>query len=396
MPPPEPVPMAAVLAEITKRHAVPIGSLSDVVTPVTGLSTGNLAIDYVTGVNGLPVGRLTELYGPPSSGKTTTALQAAAGLQQQIITAGRDEYILYLDFEHALDGQYAASLGLNVEHPSFLLAQPHWLEQGAEVILFLLTTGKIRLAIIDSVAAMTPKALLEGDFDQRTAAMNRARLLAGLLQRLTALTHEQHCACVFVNHLMEAVEMTGAPRPGMPARTTTPGGKALKFYASLRLEYKQVGQVKGNTTDVLQAATIAQTVATHVKVTCTKNKVASPYRRAEVRITDGHGFDNAWSAIQVLLAYRTISFASGGRFYFDTALAHEDMEHAKDGRPYLRGEGTLLTFANTHPGWRDLLVAAALDLIAVNGAAALDTPDEPVDPLAGADLDTIEVDGLAP
>src|SRR5712692_1678098 len=182
--------VANLIAEIQKKSDVRIGSFSDVARPVESLSTSNLAIDYVTGIGGLPVGRLIELYGLASSGKSTTSTQAAAALQQDIIKSGREEYILYLDFEHSLDKMYSQALGLDSEHKSFILVQPAWVEDGAEIALSLIETGQVRLSIWDSVAAMTPKALGEGDFDQRTSAMNRARLMAGLLQRLTALLYD--------------------------------------------------------------------------------------------------------------------------------------------------------------------------------------------------------------
>ncbi len=161
--------IADLLADIERKHGLRIGAASQVVEPTTFLTTGNLAIDHVCG-GGLPLGRTVELYGQPSSGKTTTALQAAAALQSIIIFEQRDEHILYLDFEHAFDGQYAKALGLDTEHPSFLLAQPHSMEAGAESALQLLATGTVRLSIWDSVAAMAPIARLEGEFDQRTAA----------------------------------------------------------------------------------------------------------------------------------------------------------------------------------------------------------------------------------
>lgn len=349
------------LVEFDKKHSLKVGSLADVVTKTTGLPTGNLAIDWMTGVGGLPQGRITELYGLPSSGKTTVALQAAVNLQRKIITSGSDDRILYLDFEKALDGDYAEDLGLNLEHPSLLLAQPHWLEQGAEAALQLIDTGKIRMSIWDSVAAMAPKRLIDGGFDQATSAMHRAKLMSGLMQTLASLLHQRECAGVFINHLMEAVDMSG--RPGLPPRTTTPGGRALKFYSSIRLEFKQGKNITSKLEDMLTGEDTNQAVATQVFVKCVKNKVGAPFRTAELRSRFGKGFDNAWSAIQVLTAKNRIVQGTAGFYYFDpakTPLHHEDMAHTATGRPHVQGEANLLDFADQHPTWRNDLIAAAV------------------------------------
>lgn len=366
---------------LAKKHGIRIGTAAEVATDVTGQSTGNLAIDYITGIGGLPHGRITECYGPPSSGKTTTALQTAAGLQRDIIASGRDEYILMMDFEQALDVDYAESLGLDVEHPSFLLAQPTWLEQGAEIGLELISSGKVRMSIWDSVAAMTPKALFDGEFDQRTSAMNRARLINALAQRLKGVLRETGSLAVFLNHLMESVEMSG--RPGLPPKKDTPGGKGLKYYASLRLEYQQIGNVKGRLNDNLSASTIETAVATKVKVTATKNKVGPPFRSCEVRSRFGYGFDNTWTALQVLVAHNKIKKDTGGWYRFpDTkvpTLVDPEMPNSATGIGSLHGEPAVLEFADTHPTWRHEFEQLAALLVTEEGDAGLaaDTPDDP-------------------
>lgn len=353
------------LAEFDKKHDLKIGSPRAIIDKTIGLPTGNLAIDYLTGVGGLPQGRITELYGLPSSGKTTTALQAAVNLQRRIIADDSDERILYLDFEHALDYDYASDLGLDLDHPSLLVSQPHWLEQGAEAALALIDTGKIRMSIWDSVAAMAPKRLIDGGFDQATSAMHRAKLLSGLMQTLASLLHQKQCAGVFINHLMESVEMSG--RPGLPPKTTTPGGKALKYYASIRLEYKQGQSIKSKLEDFLTGEETNQLVAQQVYVKCVKNKVGPPMRVAEVRSRFGRGFDNAWSALQVLIAQGLVVQGSAGYHYFDEkkvpALVHADMAVSGTGRPNIQGEAAVLEFADTHPGWRSELIGAAEKLV---------------------------------
>jgi recombination protein RecA len=354
------------LSDFEKKNDLKVGQPADVIRKTLGLSTGNLAIDYLTGVGGLPQGRITELYGLPSSGKTTTALQAAVNLQKSIIDSGSDERILYLDFEHALDGDYASELGLDLEHPSFLLAQPHWLEQGAEAALALIDTGKIRMSIWDSVAAMAPKRLIDGGFDQATSAMHRAKLLSGLMQTLASLLHQKNCAGVFINHMMESVEMTG--RPGLPPKTTTPGGRALKYYSSIRLEYKQGKNIKAKMEDMLTGEDADQLVATQVIVKCVKNKVGPPFRTAECRSRFGMGFDNAWSAVQVLIGNGLVVQGTAGYYYFDTKkvpdLVHADMAVSGTGRPHVQGEANLMDFADDHPEWRDILIGRAVQVLA--------------------------------
>ena len=373
-----------IIESVAKKYDVRVGSLSSVVTPTEALTTGNLAIDYLTGVGGLPVGRVTELYGQASSGKTTSALQAAAHLQKRIIADKSDEYMLYMDFEHALDEDYAGKLGLDVEHPSFLLAQPYWLEQGAEAAQKLIETGKIRLSIWDSVAEMTPKSVLDADFDRRTSAMERARMIKELLARMTPLIHQNRCASVFLNHLVEGIDMTGG-RPGMPPAETTPGGKAIKFYASLRMSYKQVKQIKGKTYDALAGDTVDQVVAVDTKVKVTKNKLGNPFREAVIRVRFGAGFDNAWSALQVLTAYRKVVIGTAGFHYFDAKnvpeLVHDTMRTSPTGRPTIQGEAAVLRFADDHPAWRDLLIRHAVDTIESAGDTTL-PGSAPADPFA--------------
>ncbi len=377
--------IAAALAEVEKKHQLNVGTASQVIEPQQWLTTGNLGIDYVAG-GGIPLGRTVELYGPPSSGKTTTGLQAAAALQKHILATNSDDHIVYLDHEHALDRDYCGNLGLDTDHESFLLAQPYSLEQGAESALKLLHTGAVRLIIFDSVASMAPIARLDGEFDQRTAAMNKARLMSGFMLQITPLLHKTKAAGVFINHLMEAVEMTG--RPGMPPKATTPGGKALKFYASLRLEYRQIGNTKTKTVDPLSGTAINQANSTLVKVKCVKNKVAEPFREAEVRVSYGRGFDNVWSALQVLL-YRGEIKKSGAWYRFLGDTAHPDIPAGG-----LQGETAVLDFALTRPDWATRLVGAAADLVARHGAAGLETGDGKPVPDDEPDFGPSDLDAL--
>lgn len=358
------------LDDLSKKVHIGFGEKTE------GLTTGNLAIDHLTGIGGLPIGRVTELYGNPGAGKTTTALQTAAELQRRIIAENLDEYILYLDYEHAMDEDYATGLGIDLDHRSFIAAQPHWMEQGVEIATKLINTGKVRLSIWDSVAEMTPRDTLEAEFNQRTGAMNRARLMKELLQRITPLAAEKRCAVVFLNHLMESVEMGG--RPGMPPAETTPGGKSLKFYSSLRMSYKQIGQVKAKAVDALSATTTDQVVAVNTKVKITKNKVGKPFGETVIRVRLGRGFDNAWSALQVLLAYKQVR-KDGAWYRFEPALEHPAMavpaSTTKGGRPSIQGEYAVLKFADEHPDWAEALVKAATTIVEAHSDARTALPE---------------------
>jgi recombination protein RecA len=379
----EPASVSEILKDLSKRYG-PIGSMSDVVTDVSGITTSSIGIDHLTGVGGLPIGRIIELYGQPSAGKTTCALQAAATLQQRIIAEGLDEHILYMDFERALDLDYAGALGIDTAHPSFLVAQPAWLEDGAEIFDRLVGTGKVRMTIFDSVAEMAPKDL---EFGVRTAAMERARLMNSLLQRVNAISHETGACAVFLNHLVETIGMN---RPGLPPQETSPGGKGLKFYASLRLAFKIIKQIKGKAPDALTGEITEQVIATHVKVKCTKNKVGIPLREAEVRVRLGAGFDNVWSALQVLSAHGRVRRGSAGWYRFDEGLGDPAMT-VVSGLPSIQGEAAVLAFADEHPEWRQLLVTTAEDTIArFGGTEQLVTePDTDEDLFAGLEVDPV-------
>lgn len=356
----------AVLAEFEKKHGLVIGAPA----PVTGLSTGNLAIDWQSGVQGLPVGRISELYGFESSGKTTIALQVAVQLQQDILYRGGDERIVYLDFEHALDVDYAGQLGIDFGHPSFVPLQPNNLEQGANAALDLIETGKVPLVIFDSVAAMSPKRLKDGEFDQATIQMHRAKLISALCQSMIDLLHVNQCTAVFINHKMESIEMTG--RSGLPPRVTTPGGRGLKYYASLRLEFDIIGGIKSKLDDFLTGEETNQLIANRVQVKCVKNKVGEPGRVVELRSRYGKGFDNAWSALQVLVAHNLIK-KNGAWYTLTKAKTPTLLGPSEADQIQLHGEPAVLDMADNDPVWRDNLIVAARNVI--NGTERVTAPD---------------------
>lgn len=375
----------AILASADKKYGMKAGPLSSVLKDVQAVSTGNIAIDNVTGIGGIPLGRNTEVYGPQSSGKTTTALQAAASLQKIILNGGDpargispDDLIVYLDYEYALDPKYCAQLGLDVEHPQFIVSQPNDLETGANFLREIVPTGLVRMCIIDSVAAMTPSARIEAETGKSLPAL-QARLMAEFLAAFTADVHKYNVAAIYINHV--GVDMSVMGRPGMPPRTTTPGGKRLKYDASLRLEYAQAGNIKSSGVDLLTREATQVVTATNVNVKVTKNKVGPPFRVAKVRVRFGKGFDNFWSAMQILIANKLVMYTPG---YFKfhrleaDGLAPEWMPRLTTGTqpPYLKGEPALFKAAEEHPEWAEAVIARAQKVIDELGVDAFDQGDE--------------------
>lgn len=378
--------IASLIKEIAKKTDLRIGPLSAVADDVVAVSTGNIAIDSATGVGGLPLGRSIELYGRPGSGKTTTALQAAAVAQRAIISSGAEDYILYADYEHSLDREYAAALGLDLDHPSFLFCQPDTLEQGSNAALALIATGRIKISIWDSVAAMTPADMLEAEVGRSLPAL-QARLMSDFLRKMNPLLHAHTCCAIFLNHEREAMSMGGGGWSGPPV-TTTPGGTALKFYASMRLAYKQVKTVTAKVFDPMLNADTTQPVATEVRVKVTKNKVGPPFKQAVCRVRFGRGFDNFWSAIQILAGNKKITH-TGAYYYFDDMdLRHEDMSVSASGRAYVQGEEALLSFADARPAWRDLIIDLAVTVLTAHAITA--RPDAVDDE---AETPTLDLDG---
>lgn len=357
------------LEQLQKKYKTGVGPLSKIAQESTWVSTGNLAIDTICG-GGFPLGRQVELAGPPSSGKTTTALQCAAWMQKIIISGGDadleifgDDKILYLDYEQTIDQDYAAALGLDIDHDSFLLAQPDTLEDGANLAVELISTGRVRLVIWDSVAAMMPSAKAEAEIGKSLPAV-QAKLMSDLGQKLNPLLYEHRTLNIWVNHLKEVLDMSGRRPAHLGPAKTTPGGVALKFYASLRLEYKQIGQIKEKMIDPLSMEEVETPGATNVEVKVTKNKVAPPFRKAVVRVRYGKGFDNFWTAIQILVSAKEIMYSTG-YYYFhkveEAGLAPDWMPRVQSGkqRPNLRTDAVLFAKAEEYPEWREAVISYA-------------------------------------
>lgn len=237
--------------------------------PIEIIPSGSILLDYALGIGGFPRGRLIEIFGAPSSGKSTLALTTVREAQRM------GEVVLWLDYEQSFDASYAQAIGVNFSDSLWVLAQPDTLEQGLQIAEDFVESGAIGLVVVDSLAAMVPKAYLEGDIGEEKRMAEQARVMARSLQRLTNKLAKHKVCMLFLNHVRDVIG--GIPSRGV--RKTTPGGSALKFYAAVRVELRVADVVRGKIDDPVTGKMVDGPVAVKVKALVVKNKVAVPYRQ---------------------------------------------------------------------------------------------------------------------
>ncbi len=271
---------------------------------VESIATGALSLDIALGIGGLPRGRVVEIYGPESSGKSTLAMHVVAEAQRN------GGICAYVDAEHAMDPSYASRIGVDVDE--LLISQPDTGEQALEIADMLVRSGALDVIVIDSVAALTPKAEIEGEMGDTHVGL-QARLMSQALRKLTANLNKTNTICIFINQLREKIGvMFGSPE-------TTPGGRALKFYSSVRLDIRRIEAIKDG----------VEVVGNRTRVKVVKNKMAAPFKQAEFDIMYGKGISREGTALDMAVEYNIVK-KSGAWYTYEGEQLGQGRENAKN------------------------------------------------------------------
>jgi recombination protein RecA len=345
--------LAAALAQIEKQFGkgtiMKLGA-GEVIEDIQVVSTGSLGLDIALGVGGLPRGRVVEIYGPESSGKTTLTLQVIAEMQKIGGTCA------FVDAEHALDIQYAQKLGVNLQE--LLISQPDTGEQALEIVDSLVRSGAVDLIVIDSVAALTPKAELEGEMGDSLPGL-QARLMSQALRKLTATIKKANCMVIFINQIrMKIGVMFGSPE-------TTTGGNALKFYASVRLDIRRIGSIKKGD----------EVIGNETRVKVVKNKVASPFKTAEFDILYGEGISRLGEVLDLGVAGHIVEKA--GAWY---AYNGEKIGQGRDNSREFLKENPALAIEIENKVRESLGIPPVQAVVAVPATAVDDSADKAAKP----------------
>ena len=314
---------------------------------IESIPTGALALDLALGIGGLPRGRIVEIYGPESSGKTTLATHVVAEAQRNGGTCA------YIDAEHAMDPVYARAIGVNVD--DLLISQPDTGEQALEITDMLIRSGALDVIVIDSVAALTPRAEIEGEMGDSHVGL-QARLMSQALRKITGNLSKSNTICIFINQLREKIGVIyGSPE-------VTPGGRALKFYASIRIDIRRIESIKDGT----------EIVGNRTRAKVVKNKVGSPFKQAEFDIMYGQGISREGSLLDVAVELGFVKKA-GAWFTYEGEQLGQGRENVKT---FLRENPQLM--AEIDERVREHLKADTAEAVVEEAAAALDPDDLPI------------------